>query len=159
MFSFHFVFGLLHLFVVVFFLFLDCPACILLIVFTNLLGLRPSWRVAVVIVVVACLKRGYYSCVCVFWMLLALYFGNVRNAKRFLFFPNFACFCFHSQILPMFFFLCAFFIIITIVVVVVTFAASDIFVGAFNSFLNKSNNVSASKFKKDEVFIPSRYYR
>lgn len=124
------------------FLFLDCPACILLIVFTNLLGLRPSWRV-----VTARLKRRYNSCmwVCV-CVLLALYFENVRNAKRFLFFPNFCLFLFSFAIfVDVFFFVlchfCAFFIIITIfvVVVVVTFAASDIFAGAFNSLANKTN--------------------
>lgn len=75
-------------------------------------------------------------------MLLALYFENVRNAKRFLFFPNFACFCFHLRFLSVLFLFhfCAFFIITTIFVVVVTFAASDIFAGALKSLANKTNN-------------------
>lgn len=61
-------------------------------------------------------------------------------------------FVFVRKFCDVFFLLCAFFIIITIVVVVVTFAASDIFAGAFNSFLNKSNNVSASKFRGRRSF-------
>lgn len=95
------------IYLLLFFLFLDCPACILLIVFTNLLGLRPSWRVAVVIVVVACLKRGYYSCVCVLNVVGALFWKRAKcetislfsKFRLFLFsFANFADVFFSSSL-------------------------------------------------------------
>lgn len=99
-------------------------------------------------------------CACVLNVVGALFWKRAK-CETISLFPKFRLFLFSfANFADVFCLLCAFFIIITIVaVVVVTFAASDIFAGAFNSFLNKSNNVSASKSEKDEVFIPLRYYR